>query len=53
MESPLRALASVVIAAFVGFSLAFLFAPDPTGVVPILAGAGLAAVLSPFVYRRL
>lgn len=53
MESALRALASVVLAAFVGFSLAFVFTPDPTGVVPILVGLGVTVLLSPFVYRRL
>ncbi|WP_200530495.1 hypothetical protein [Halorubrum sp. LN27] len=45
-----RALVSVPIGFVVGFSVAFLFAPDPTGLLPIAVGAVLSAVLTPVVY---
>ncbi|WP_233138908.1 hypothetical protein [Halorubrum salipaludis] len=41
-----RALVSVPI----GFVVGFLFAPDPTGLLPIAVGAVLSAVLTPVVY---
>ncbi|WP_166035664.1 hypothetical protein [Halorussus pelagicus] len=44
---------SVILALFVGFSVGFLFAPDPTGIAPILFGSVPAVVLAPILYHYL
>jgi hypothetical protein len=46
-------LLAVALALFAGLSLGFLFAPDPTGIAPVLVGLALTVVLAPFLYRSL
>lgn len=53
MHPAVHGLVSVVVAAFVGFSLAFLLLPDPTGMLPVTTGLVLTAVGSPLFYRHL
>jgi hypothetical protein len=45
-----RALVSTVVALVVGFTVSFVVAPDPTGILPVAVGAVLTGVLSPVVY---
>ena len=45
-----RGLLSLTLGAFVGFSGAFLFAPDPTGVLPLAAGSASTVAVTAIVY---
>jgi len=45
-----QALASVLLGLFVGFSIALIISPDPTGLFPIVVGLILTAVLAVIFY---
>ena len=45
-----RGLASVLLGLFVGFSVAFIATPDPTGLLPILVGLILTVALTAVFY---
>jgi hypothetical protein len=46
----LRAVVSLTVALFAGFTLAFLAIPDPTAATPLLAGVAATAVFAPVLY---
>ena len=50
---PGHAALSVLLALVVGFGFGVLFAPDPTGIAPILVGSVPAVVLAPTLYHYL
>lgn len=56
VNSALRAVVSIVVALFVGFTISFVVSPDPTGLLPVAVGVVLTGVLVPVFYfgiRRL
>lgn len=50
MKAAVRGVFSVVLASFLGFSISFVFSPDPTGITPLLLGLILTSVLIPALY---
>jgi hypothetical protein len=46
MHRLVRGLVSILFGLFVGFSVAFIFSPDPTGLFPIVTGLILTVVLA-------
>ena len=53
MHRAIRAAVSVLGGLFGGFSLGFLFSPDPTGVTPMLVGTALAVGFAVALYVKL
>jgi phosphotransferase system glucose/maltose/N-acetylglucosamine-specific IIC component len=45
-----RGVAAAGVASALGFTMSFAVSPDPTGLLPVLVGVGLAAVLTPAFY---
>jgi hypothetical protein len=50
MNSTGLATVSLLVALSLGFAGSFLVSPDPTGVLPVAAGAGLTGVSFPLIY---
>jgi hypothetical protein len=50
MRRFVRGFASVSLGLFVGFSVAFIATPDPTGLLPIVVGLVLAVALTATFY---
>lgn len=50
MDQLVRGIVSVLLGLVVGFSIAFVFSPDPTGLFPIVAGVILTGVLTAIFY---
>lgn len=50
MPDPVRAVVALPVAFVSAFAVAFVVAPDPTGVAPLLVGTVLTAVFTPLVY---
>ena len=53
MHRAIRAVVSALGGLFGGFTLGFLFSPDPTGVTPVLVGTALAVGFAVALYVKL